>query len=81
MFLLPATPSPTVVHCVMVNVRTSGLSCQGRLPSPLQFSMKMISDCKDFGTTGQRRPNATSLKKNEFHLINTAAVHCVLMTV
>ena len=74
MFFCPATPSPAVVHCVLLTVRTSGPPHEGRLPFPRNFSIKMISDGNDFVTTGQSRPNATSLHKNEFHLINIDGV-------
>ena len=70
MFLFYATPSPAVVNCVLLTVRPSGPPRKGRLPFPPNFSMKMISDYNDFGTSGQRGPNATSLHKNAFHLIN-----------
>ena len=74
MFMFPAIPIPGVVHCLLFTVRTNGPPHEGRLPFPRKFSMKMISDCNDFGTTGQRGPNATSLHKNEFHLINIYGV-------
>ena len=63
MFLFPATYSPAAVHCVLLTLHSSGPCHEGKLPFSRNFSMKMISDSKDFGTTGKRRPTATSVQK------------------
>ena len=74
MFVFPATPRTAAVHCVLMAVQTSGPPYEGRLPFPRNLSMKIISGSCDFGTTGQRRPSATSWHKNEFHVINIEGV-------
>ena len=61
---------PAVVHCMLMTVRSSGPPHEGRLPFPRNLSLQITSDGKEFGTTGQGIPRATSWHRNEFHLIN-----------